>query len=178
MRELTNITHVKCSEQYSKHIIDINHYHREHTVLQICTNIFSPPSHQTHSSSLFQKDPLGLLIGIHLAGLIKPSLQNFDNIYITSFQMSYLYMYVYYTHICVCVCVCVRARSVTQLCLTLCDPLAPLFLGFSRQEYWSRLPCPPLGDCPNPGIEPLSLMFPALAGRFFTTSAAYICIFI
>ena len=116
MRELTNITHVKCSEQYSKHIIDINHYHREHTVLQICTNIFSPPSHQTHSSSLFQKDPLGLLIGIHLAGLIKPSLQNFDNIYITSFQMSYLYTYVYYTHMCVCVCVCgcVCARTLSH----------------------------------------------------------------
>ena len=33
---------------------------------------------------------------------------------------------------------------------------APLSLGFSRQEYWSGLPCPPLGDLPNPGIEPIS----------------------
>ena len=31
---------------------------------------------------------------------------------------------------------------------------APLSVGFSRQEYWSELPCPPPGDCPNPGIEP------------------------
>ena len=33
---------------------------------------------------------------------------------------------------------------------------APLSMGFSRQEYWSKLPCPPLGDLPNPGIEPRS----------------------
>ena len=40
----------------------------------------------------------------------------------------------------------------------------PLSTGFSRQEYWSGLPCPPLGDLPDPGIEPVSLMSPALAG--------------
>ena len=34
---------------------------------------------------------------------------------------------------------------------------APLSMGFSRQEYWSGLPCPPPGDLPNPGIEPGSL---------------------
>ena len=33
---------------------------------------------------------------------------------------------------------------------------APLSMGFSRQEYWSRLLCPPPGDLPNPGIEPKS----------------------
>ena len=33
---------------------------------------------------------------------------------------------------------------------------APLSMGFSRQEYWSGLPCPPPGDLPNPGIEPTS----------------------
>ena len=44
-------------------------------------------------------------------------------------------------------------------------------MGFSRQEYWSGLPCPPPQDLPNPGIEPTSLACPALAGRFFTTSA-------
>ena len=47
---------------------------------------------------------------------------------------------------------------------------APLSLGFSRQEYWSGLPCPPPGDLPNPGIKPASLMLPALAGSFCTTS--------
>ena len=39
---------------------------------------------------------------------------------------------------------------------------APLSLGFFRQEYWSRLPFPPPGDLPNPGIEPLSPASPAL----------------
>uniref|UniRef100_G3N0Q5 LY6/PLAUR domain containing 6 n=1 Tax=Bos taurus TaxID=9913 RepID=G3N0Q5_BOVIN len=40
---------------------------------------------------------------------------------------------------------------------------APLSMGFSRQEYWSGLPCPPPGDLPDPGIEPESLTSPALA---------------
>ena len=40
-----------------------------------------------------------------------------------------------------------------------------LFLGFCRQEYWSGLPCPPPGDPPDPRIEPVSLLSPALAGR-------------
>ena len=42
---------------------------------------------------------------------------------------------------------------------------APLFMDFSRQEHWSRLPRPSPGDLPDPGIEPES---PELAGRFFT----------
>ena len=37
---------------------------------------------------------------------------------------------------------------------------APLSMGFSRQEYWSELPCPPPGDLPDPGIKPTSLMSP------------------
>ena len=47
---------------------------------------------------------------------------------------------------------------------------SPLSMGFSREKYWSGLPCPPPGDLPDPGIEPVSLMSPALAGGFFTTS--------
>ena len=43
---------------------------------------------------------------------------------------------------------------------------APLFMGFSRQEYWSEFPFPSPGDLPNPEIKPASL---ALAGRFSTT---------
>ena len=50
---------------------------------------------------------------------------------------------------------------------------APLSMGFSRQEYWSGWPFPPPGDLPNPGIEHTSLAFPALAGRFFTTSTTW-----
>ena len=44
---------------------------------------------------------------------------------------------------------------------------------FSRQEYWSGLPCPPPGAFPNPGIELVSLMSPALAGGYLTTSATW-----
>ena len=64
-----------------------------------------------------------------------------------------------------------------QLCLTLqryglyVAQQTPLPMGFSSQEYWSELPCPPPGDLPNPGTEPAVLMSPALAGSFFTTSA-------
>ena len=43
-----------------------------------------------------------------------------------------------------------------------CSCQAPLSMGFSRQEYWSGLPCPPPGDLPDPGIEPASLASPAL----------------
>ena len=43
----------------------------------------------------------------------------------------------------------------------------PLFMGFSRQEYWSGLPCSLPGELSDPGIKPVSLMFLALAGRFF-----------
>ena len=70
------------------------------------------------------------------------------------------------------------ACSVTQLC-PLCATLrtvahqAPLSMGFSRQEYWNGLSCPPLGDPPNPGIKAASLLSPALAGRFFNTSTTW-----
>ena len=50
---------------------------------------------------------------------------------------------------------------------------APLSMEFSRREYWNGLPCPPPGDLPNPGTEPVSLTSLALAGMFFTTSATW-----
>ena len=46
--------------------------------------------------------------------------------------------------------------------------VAPLSMEFPRQEHWSGLPFPTPGDLPDPGIEPMSLAFPVLAGRFFT----------
>ena len=49
---------------------------------------------------------------------------------------------------------------------------APLTAGSSRQEYWSGLPCPPPGIFPAEGLN-LHLTSPALAGRFFTTSATW-----
>ena len=61
-----------------------------------------------------------------------------------------------------------------QSCLTLCDPWtvahqAPLYMELSRQEYWSGLPFPPPGDCPDLGSELVSFVSPLLAGEFFTT---------
>ena len=73
--------------------------------------------------------------------------------------------------------VCVRVLTCAHLCLTVCDAvdcsppggsLHRIFLN--NPEYWSRLPFPPLEDLPNSGIEPLSLAFPTLASRFFTTA--------
>jgi len=46
-------------------------------------------------------------------------------------------------------------------------------MGFSRQEYWGGLPCPSPRNLPHPGIKLASLMSPALAGGFFTTSTIW-----
>ena len=48
---------------------------------------------------------------------------------------------------------------------TLRDPMDCSLTGSSGQEYWSGLPCPLPGDLPDPGIEHVSLMSPALTGR-------------
>ena len=50
---------------------------------------------------------------------------------------------------------------------------APLPMEFSRQEYWSGVPFPTQGDGPDLGIEHMSPVSPALAGRFFITSATW-----
>ena len=47
---------------------------------------------------------------------------------------------------------------------------APLYMAFSKQEYWSGEPCSPPEDLPDPGIQPTSLTSSALAGGFFTTT--------
>ena len=64
-----------------------------------------------------------------------------------------------YTGVCVCVCVCVcELLSHIRLLVTpwtvACQ--AHLSMEFSRQEYWSGLPCPSPGDLPNPGTKPRS----------------------
>ena len=50
---------------------------------------------------------------------------------------------------------------------------APLPMEFSRQEYWSGLSFRSPGDLPDPGMELTSLLFSALAGGFFATSAIW-----
>ena len=73
-----------------------------------------------------------------------------------------------------------------QLYPSFCDPMdcacqAFLSMGFSKQEYWSWLPCPPPGGFPDPEIETASLTSPTLGGRYFITStiwkAQYSCIY-
>ena len=62
-----------------------------------------------------------------------------------------------------CAVLCLAARS----CLTLCNPMhcsppgSSVLGGFSRQEHWCGLPCPPSGDLPNPGIKPRALKLKA-----------------
>ena len=90
----------------------------------------------------------------------------------------YIYIFtiltIYIHSVCVCVCVCARvcAQLLSQVQL-FATPWtvarqAPLSMGLSRQECWSRLPFPTPADLPDPRIKPSSLVSPALAGRFFT----------
>ena len=72
-------------------------------------------------------------------------------------------------------CAVLSCFSCVQLFVTLWTVRlqAPLSMGFSRQEYCSGLACPPLGDLPNWGIKPATLMYLALACWFFTTSITW-----
>ena len=79
-------------------------------------------------------------------------------------------------HVCVCVCVCVRAHARSVLSDSFVTPWtvahqAPLFMGFSKQEYCSGLLSPAPGDLLHVGIKPAPPTSPALAGRFFIASA-------
>ena len=66
---------------------------------------------------------------------------------------------------------CAQLLSCVWLCVTpwTVSLQAPLSMGFSRQEYWIGLPFPSPGDLLDPGIKPMSLESPTLAGGFFTT---------
>ena len=71
--------------------------------------------------------------------------------------------------LCACVLSCFSHIQLFETAWTVVHQ-APLFMGFSRQEYWIGLPFPSPEDLPNAGIEPMSLMSLELAGGFFTTS--------
>ena len=98
---------------------------------------------------------------------------------LSAYVIAHIYIYIYrererererdlLQNICVCVSHSVRSNSSWPWAHQ-----APLSMGFSRQEYWSGLPFPSPGDLPNPGIKPMSLESPTLAGRFFTTSTTW-----
>ena len=77
-----------------------------------------------------------------------------------------------YCCMCGCVCVCVvgghSAVSSSAIPWTIACQ-APLSMEFSRQEYWSGMPFSSPGDLPDSGTEPMSLLSPALVGRFLIT---------
>ena len=86
------------------------------------------------------------------------------------FIKKFVYPRKYSVYVCMLSCF-----SCVRLCATpwTVAHQAPLSMGFSWQEYWSGLPCPPPGHLPDPGIKPVSVMSPAFAGGFFTTSATW-----
>ena len=91
----------------------------------------------------------------------------------TAKWVRYINMYVY-----VCVCVYARAKSFQS---NSSGHQAPLSMEFSRQGHQSGLPCSPPGDLPDAEIKLVSLISPALAGGFFTTSATWetcVCVYI
>ena len=66
-------------------------------------------------------------------------------------------------------CVCMLSCALLFSTPWIAAHQAPLSVEFSRQDYWSGWPFPPSGNLPDPGIEPVSLTPPTLAGRLFTT---------
>ena len=95
----------------------------------------------------------------------------------------FLWLFTFYVSLKNCVCF-YESCLVVQFCVLSCFSCVRLFMtpwtvahqallsmGFSKQEYWSGLLCPPPGDLPDPGIESVSLMSPALAGGFFLPQA-------
>ena len=74
-----------------------------------------------------------------------------------------------HVYVCVCVCVCVCMCMLSRFShvwffatLWTVAHQAPLSMGFSKQEYWSGVPCPPPGYLANPGIKPMSPAAPTL----------------
>ena len=92
-------------------------------------------------------------------------------------QRLFSFMFIWYLVQCMAssVCVCTQLLSHIWLFATpwTVAPQAPISMWSSGQEYWNGLPLLPLGNHPDPGIEPVSPVspaFPALAGRFLPLS--------
>ena len=109
--------------------------------------------------------------------------------YVCIYICVFLWIYILYISIYICTCTHATAAAAKSLlshfsqvwlfatpwtiaCQT------PLSMEFPRQEYRRGLPCSPPGDLTDSGIEPVSLMSPALAGGFFTTLEMFIYIYI
>ena len=139
--------------------------------LSIWANLFFPfPSHGKHnkySCPLFSLPPLASWLSLALLHVALPGMACwvvsclFNGSCLLIFWPPGLCMLSHFSHI----------QLFAILWTVACQ--APLSVGFSRQEYWSGLPFPSPGDIPEPGIEPVSLTSPALAGGFFITSATW-----
>ena len=118
---------------------------------------------------------------LHSFGLTQTFPVHIEHMYIHTNIFSYLYIFTCFSKshklkfllITICVLSHVFLSCLTLQDLVVCNPQAPLSMGFSRQEC----PFPSLGDHPDPGIKPVFLTFHALAGEFFTTSTVLITIF-
>ena len=114
--------------------------------------------------------------------LVFPS-RNFISSLTFRFLIHFKFIFVYVVRKCsslnvLCVCGgvggCVKSLQLWLLAtLWSVAHQAPLSTRFSRHDDWSALSFPPPRDLHGPGTEPMSLMSPALAGRFFTTSASW-----
>ena len=88
-------------------------------------------------------------------------------------QIFFLSFFIFVTVTSHSVYMCARSLQLCPTFSTLWTLKVPLSLGFSRHEYWGRLPCPPPEDLPNPGMETTSPVSPALGGGVFTTSTTW-----
>ena len=123
------------------------------------------------------------LFCLRMSGGLLSSFQVFNNHFEDKEDVMYTYMCVC-VHARVCVCTCMHAKLL-QFCLTLCDPMDCSLPGSSLHrilqvrilEWVSMLPP---RDLTHPGIDPVSLTSPVLAGRFFTTRSPgkpiYMCV--
>ena len=98
-----------------------------------------------------------------------------NNLFLLSFKFDFAFLLAKYLYINIFIVLSLKVKvkllSHAQLFATrwTLACLAPLSMGFPVQEYWSRLPFPPPGDLPDPGIDLKSPAYPAVAGGFFTT---------
>ena len=114
-----------------------------------------------------------VFVCVKSSGVVKRTFGEIQHPKKNTYFSSTIWHWVFPTLMCACM---LSHFNCIQLFVTLWTVAfqAPLSMGLSRQEYWSGLPGPRPGDLPNPWMEPVFLMSPALAGGFFTTRAYFI----
>ena len=121
---------------------------------------------QPYSPYCYHLDPITNIV-LHLIYYLSIDHSNLLLFLIFSFSILQTLLYIYLKdfnmHMCMCASVVWLCNPWTVACQS------PLSMEFSRKEYWSRLPFPTPGNLPNPGIEPVSIAPPTLAGGFFSS---------